>query len=204
MRQVDEDVEWRVAEIASIKSLHLRNRLNQKDADIAIRANIPLMYAVWEGFVVNSLTKLAIHLNSLNADIKDLDNKLVTHLVDGHAKLHNARTNFGSKCNQVEIIKEILFSPAKFSVVVETESNINFKVLNKLLSKFNIECFDSSYRTLLNRLLKYRNSIAHGENAMPVNTGVINEFGTTVRELIYDLRDKLELYIENEKYRVVA
>lgn len=204
MATIDADVNWRVAEIASIKSLHLRNRLNEKDSDLAIRANIPLVYAIWEGFVVSSLVELVSYLNSLGVDISELDDRLVTHLIDGYAQLHNARSTFESKCKQVGIIREVLSAPASFDVKIETESNVSFKVLNKLMGKFNIDCFDREYKSSLNKLLQYRNSIAHGENALPVNTRILNELSDTVRDIIFVLRDKLEDYIFEEKFKSVA
>lgn len=201
---IDDDIGWRVAELASVKSLHLRNKLNEKDSNIVIKANIPLVYAIWEGFVVGALTNLVTYLNSLQANINDLDDKLVTHFIDGHVQLHNARASFDSKCKQVDTLRKIITEPVLLSTKINTESNVNLKVLNKLLMKFNISCFDSEYKDSLNKLLMYRNSIAHGESAYPVNTGTLNELGNIVQNSIYLLRDKIEDYVLKSSYLSAA
>lgn len=200
INNINEDLNWRVSEIASIKSLHLRNQLNERDCDIAIRANIPLVYAIWEGFVVKSFTELMQYIEKLEVDIDLLNDNLVTYVIDSHVQLHNARNKFDAKCRQVNKIREVISGPVSFSGGIDTESNVNFKVLKKLANCFLMDEIDSDWEGKLNKLLKYRNSIAHGDQALPVDTQTLNELSDIVRDIMYELLEKLVTYIENRCY----
>jgi len=194
--EINEDINWRISELASLKSLPLRYNLLQHHKDILIKYSVPSIYSVWEGFVKRCLTIYSHHLNSLTIKRNEIHIALLTHLVDSECDLNNPRLNFDSKQRVVTLIDSFLTDTIVVKPNIPTESNVNFKVLNKILERFCIEKVDEKYDSKLNKLLLFRNKIAHGENSISVTTDNLNEFINTVEDLMSDILINIE---ENEK-----
>jgi hypothetical protein len=73
---------------------------------------------------------------------------------------------------------------------VETKSNVNFKVVSYLLDRFNFEPIsERKHQKNLNKLVFFRNSIAHGDNSLPVDQEVFEEICRTFVDVMTDTAD---------------
>lgn len=97
---------------------------------------------------------------------------------------------------------------------VNTESNVSFKVLNKLLLTFGLETFPenwSDYKTpktnlkaTLNDFLRYRHAIAHGgdiSNEEAITQDVYSRYRSLVRDLMYGMHSRFLDGISKRSYK---
>lgn len=181
------DIDWRVSELATIKSIPIRYSFNTDHKDIYIKYSIPAIYAIWEGFVKNCFVIYSNHLNSLSIKRNEIAIQLLTHQLDSELDFNNPRNNFDSKQRLVNTIDALLTDVIAIKPSVPTESNVNFKVLNKILERFCIKKVEEKYENGLNKLLRFRNTIAHGENSLVVDMTHIVEFTSLIENLMLDV-----------------
>lgn len=189
-RFIDEivaDIDWRVAEMATLKSIPIRYRLTPDHKSQHVKFAVPAIYAFWEGYVKTSLSIYVNHLSSLNIARSDISINLLTHHIDTFCGFNNPRTSFDSKKRVVADLDVLFVDNIQLVPEVPTESNVNFKVLTSLLTRFCIEQVDSKYEKGLNRLLFFRNKIAHGENAIRVTDRDMSDFIKLVEDLMIDV-----------------
>lgn len=190
------DIEWRVSELATLKSIPIRYSFRPEHKDLQIKYTIPAIYAIWEGFVKSSFVIYSHHLNSLSIGRSEIAISLLTHQLDSECDFNNPRINFDSKQRMVSLIDSLLTDVVTIKPNVPTESNVNFKVLNKILERFCIDKVSETYEPKLNKLLLFRNKIAHGENSIYVKMTHVTEFTSTVENLMLDIAISVE---QNEK-----
>lgn len=195
------DIDWRVSELATLKSIPIKYSFRPEHKDLQVKYTIPAIYAIWEGFVKNCFIIYSNHLNSLLIKRDEIAIALLTHQIDSECDLSNPRLNFESKQRIVNLIDTLLTDIITIKPNVPTESNVNFKVLNKILERFCIEKVDNSYETKLNKLLLFRNKIAHGENSITVNMTHVTEFISTIENLMLDITVSIEMNEKTETYK---
>lgn len=192
------DIDWRISELAMLKSIPIKYNFKSQHKEVQIKYSIPAIYSIWEGFVKNCFMVYSNHLNSLSIKREEIALQLLTHQLDSECDFNNPRQAFDSKQRMVSLIDSLLTEIITIKPYVPTESNVNFKVLNKILTRFCIQNIDSSYESRLNKLLLFRNKIAHGENSLFVDMSHIIEFIDTVESLM------LEIAINVEKYEKIG
>ena len=200
IQEILADINWRVSELATIKSLPIKYSFRPDHKELQIKYSIPAIYAIWEGFVKNTFTIYSIHLNSLNIRRVEIAHPLLTHQLDLECDFNSPRAAFDSKKRLVNLINNILDETITIKPGIPTESNVNFKVLNKILERFCISPIEDSYERGLNRLLRFRNMIAHGENALQVNMSDMTEFVDLIENLMLDLIINIETCEKNKTF----
>lgn len=194
LNAIQEDIDWRMSELASLKSIPLRYNLLAHHKDMIIKYTIPSIYSLWEGFVKNAFRKYIEEINSLNLSIHDIHINLLVHSLTSRDKLRleNPRNSFKSKKEFTEYYFNIISQTFSISEIIPTKSNVTFEVINEILLLFNLELLPKKFENPLNKLLLFRNSIAHGEVRIPAKIKDI-EFFT---ELLNDLMVEIILRIE--------
>lgn len=198
--ELSDDVDWRIREISSIRTLPFRYRMTESDQNIILMSSIPTLYSLWEGFMVNAFTLLKQHIERLSIDWRDLHINLLTHSLDQSLSISSSITNFEKKVNFVHKLLNSIEDGITLSSNIPTKSNVNYKVACCILKRFNLPELDSKYEKPLNRLLLYRNKISHGEMAVPVNKDIVNEFSVTTTNLIYDVFLLLANHVNEKCY----
>jgi len=108
---------------------------------------------------------------------------------------------FEHKCKFVNNIFEYSKLPVAISPNIPTESNVNFKVINKILKHFHLEELPANdFERRLNKLLTYRNSIAHGECSLPVTKEIIQDFNSTTIDAMHEVTIRIIDGFINKKY----
>ncbi len=195
------DIDWRISELATIKSLPIKYSFRPDHKEVHIKYSIPAIYAIWEGFVKNCFTIYSNHLNTLGIKRTEISTALLTHQIDSECDFNNPRVNFDTKQKLVEQIDNLLTETIVIKPSVPTESNVNLKVLNKILERFCISKINDSYDRGLNKLLLFRNKIAHGENSITVNMTHVTEFVSLIENLMLDITINIESCERTKTYK---
>lgn len=197
------DIDWRVSELASIKSIPIKYSLRPEHKEIHTKYSIPAIYAIWEGYIKTCFTIYSNHLNSLSIKRDEVAVALLTHIIDSECNFSNPRANFDTKQKLVSKIDQLLVDDIKITPHIPTESNINLKVLNKILERFCLSKISSQYELGLNKLLRYRNTIAHGENSILVNMAIVSEFVALIENLMLDIAVLIDEGEKNQSYKKI-
>ncbi len=188
-----QNISWRIGELSQIKTIPFRYKMTKENRNMLIKYSVPSIYALWEGFVVSSFQYYRREINALNIPIEKVNIKLLTHAINCKdiLNLGNARKDFNVQLKFVEEIMPFISGNFEIAGSIPTESNVNFKVINKLLILHNLKELDESYERNLNKLLKFRNCVAHGDNSIPVKIKDINFFTQLVTDLMSEIFEKI-------------
>lgn len=201
IEEIQEDINWRISEISNLKTIPLRYNMLDEHRNTLILYTVPSLYSIWEGYVKNTFQLLTNYINNLNIHARLIHINLLTHSVENECLLGNERKHFEKKISLVESTLKIYDNKLKIKQAIPTESNVNFKVINKILERFNINFLDIKFEKPLNRLLLFRNKIAHGENSIKVNKHDVESFSFLIENLMYDTLILIDDYIKNETYK---
>jgi len=83
-------------------------------------------------------------------------------------RLENTRNSFKIKKEFTETYLSIISKPFQITDVIPTRSNVNFETINEILLIFNLDELPKSFDKPLEKLVNFRNSIAHGEISIPI------------------------------------
>lgn len=201
---------WRRKELTNIKSLVHSSR--EVHNHTIIRSAVLLLYSHWEGYVKRVFEGFFYYLNFKSLKHKDLKINLIA-LSSSREMTHNlSHKRFSSYLKSVRYILEDC-NEKKFKVnvndCVDTKSNLNVEVMDELLSMLGIDTdyFSNNILHIDNRLLRYRNAIAHGERTdNNPNYFVSSEDFDDLYEKVNELTDSFESlilnHLETEGYKV--
>lgn len=172
-----QEVEWRTNELSIIRTIPFRFNFNDKQKKILEKYSVVAIYSIWEGFVTKSFALYIREINSLNLTCDEINLNILTHDIFIKFDLtEEQRKHFEHKCNFVNNILEYSKSPVFISPKIPTEANVGFKVINKILNHFHLEELPKKDFDRLDKLLLYRNKIAHGEYSVVVTQDIIQDF----------------------------
>lgn len=203
IEEISKDIDWRMSELASLKSLPIRYQLLPHHQDMIIKYTIPSIYALWEGFVRNSFKSYISKINSFNLSINDTHINLVVHGITtiDKLKLENSRSSFKSKKEFTELYLSMISKTFQMTETVPTQSNVTFEVINEILLVFNLELLPKTFESPLKKLLTFRNSIAHGEVSIPVKLKDIEFFTQLLNNLMVEILLRIENGLKLQTYK---
>lgn len=194
--EIISDNEWRHREFADFK----RNpySVNPK---LWSRMCVPMIYAHWEGFVVDALRTLLRHLNTLQLTGAQLTTNLVVVGLDETYQFLSGKQSFEQRMTFTDKFNEILQKIIKFELKVNTKSNLNDKILKELCDKFGFQYakFDRLARDIRD-LTNQRNAIAHGENAIILDAEKLATLIRVVEEAMSIFLCEIDSFLTNELY----
>lgn len=198
------DINWRYSELSILRTLPFRYGLSEDHKTFLFRYSVPIIYSLWEGFIKSSFECYVRTINLLELNISKLNPKLIAHAIDSNDKLtlQNSRIQFKTKVEFVESLTEFVDNNIKISSQIPTASNVNYEVLNKILERFNLENIPTkNFKAPLNKLLKFRNSVSHGDNSIPVTSDDIEKFCSLINDLMYEVYGRIETGYKNKTYK---
>ena len=196
------EVDWRTDELSIIISIpHLFN-FNDKQNKIIEKYSVPAIYSIWEGFVKQSFILYIQKINSFELTHDKINLNILTQDIFTKFDLTEEKIkHFEHKCNFVNNIFEYSKLPITLSHSIPTEANVNFKVINKILNHFYLEELPKKdFKSPLDKLLFYRNSIAHGECSLIVNEKINQEFNLTVINAMHEVINRIIEGYSKEAY----
>jgi len=173
--------------IYQAKTIHMRYSMIEKHKLFLIRQAVLSIYAAWEGFLKECLLLYLQELNTLKLEYNNISDTYLAFQTDNVCTFKNSKTNYAT----IKKLSTNLFNMYKQKVVfntkINTESNANLKITNTLLSKLSLSVLESKYEKDLNRLLLFRNSVAHGDDSIKIEQKDLDKFSETVQNIASDL-----------------
>jgi hypothetical protein len=167
--QIQDDRTWRIREISDLSDAVQRaDAISQR---VLLRALVTICYAHWEGYVRYSAQKYIEHIAIKKLAFSTLSAQFTrNHFLPRLSALSSSKVKLRGKC---ELIDEILeLSSKKFSRInpdlINTRSNLSFEVFSDicLICDLPPDLLGDKQTFIDIMLLKRRNAIAHGEDAI--------------------------------------
>lgn len=203
---ITNDMEWRLLELKEYENIiiNLDSATNyEAQTKIILRSALPIIYAHWEGFIVSSLKTTLKYLNDLNLNNKEYCFTYLTTAYEGTLNSLDDSNEFNKRKKHLTNLCVEFDNKVKFSLKVDTKSNLNFKVLSGICQKTKLDITNfNDYKTDINKLLEIRNSIAHGENAHVFSKySDIELYIDLLENLMLNFKSEIEDLLKNEKYK---
>jgi len=160
------------------------------------------LYAHWEGFVVSSLKIVFKYLNNLNLNSTHYCDIYLTTAYEQTLKSLNDSTAFEKRKKHLITLYKKFSDKVQLDTKIDTKSNLNFKVLEEICLKTNLNIDNFQiYKDELNELINIRNSISHGENAYIFEKFEnIKKYIDLLENLMLDFQSELHDLLKNKKY----
>ena len=198
---ISSDLNWRLGEIAILKSLTVQSHLSERKRSIARKYSIPALYAIWEGYIVNSFKEYVKIINGEHLNFSDLHDSITTKHLFSSLSLHQPPQKFEKRKRLVRRIQEMMSEPIQLPLEIDTSSNVDYAELQNICKRYAVNGEQlEKYKASLNKFLNYRNRIAHGDNSITVDAAHIAEFSQTVVSLMSDITEILTVHITEKKY----
>lgn len=202
LEDIKSDIDWRMGELASLKTIPHRYNMITHHKLLLKTYLVPAIYAIWEGFVSNTMLAYIMEINKEGISAESIRMDILLYIADTDEKLNLTVSRTG-RIQQEKFIRNMyttLTNPIKIVPKVQTKSNVNLEVVNHLLTSFGLEVLPDSYEGRLNKLLYFRNKIAHGEKAITVKDDHITEFTQLINDLMADIATRIEVGLTNKTY----
>lgn len=196
--KINSDIEERQHVMLKIKSFPLRYKLNENDEQLYLTHSIPTIYAIWEGFIQTSFQTYIGELNKLNLTIDTIHKDILVYHMDNNFKQFREFPEKSERKSNFFYQLKNFYRAERFEITrtVNTQSNVGFSVLNKILGAFNLELMPlypepqfSLTDELEGFLLKIRNATAHGTNAIVIKRSDV-ERAIKLVEMLMELVSK--------------
>lgn len=206
IHELEAEREWRVKELREIKLLYkeIDSEGGRKEYSASyLKMVIPMIYAHWEGYVVQSYKIVFEFINRLELSPNEVTPKILTYANNQSYNYLKGKHSFSHKCEFTKKFLEILDRNIKIQGKIETNSNLKFEVLERLLDLFDIDISNFlRYKSKLNELVNLRNSIAHGENSYNITFGDVEGGIGFITELIDELLVEEVNFVEEKRFKV--
>jgi hypothetical protein len=201
LNSIIEDISWRTAELQQIELAS--DKLSDVEKRVLLKSAIPLIYAHWEGFIVSSVKSIFDFLNKSELESYLLCDNLLTTAYEQSLTSIVASSGFDKRRKHLKTIQNMLGQKVKFENKIDTRSNLKFEILEEICEKLNINIAKfKEYKSVLNRLVDIRNSIAHGENSFVFEDyDSIQEYVVLLEELMLIFVQEIKEFLEDEKYK---
>jgi hypothetical protein len=183
-----------------------RYSLSSKHQEIFSTQSISMIYAVWEGFVQTSFNLYIDELNKINLEFYDFCDDIIIYHIENSFK--QFKDYPASEKKKIKFFKELknfhVGDNYSISRIINTQSNVSFNVLNKLLKTFSLAPFPEHWKDYkhpnpnlkesMDLFLRLRNTVAHGGDLVSdekVNQSVYGRFNRLVTDLMYEIRLKM-------------
>ena len=166
---------------------------------------LPMIYAHWEGYVVESYRLIFEFINRINLSSDEVTYKILTYANNNSYNSLKGKHSFEQKCKFTENFLSVMKSNIKISGKIDTKSNLKFEVFIALLNIFNIDVSNfNEFKFELDKLVNIRNSIAHGENSYILSYNDIERYIEFVTKLMDRLLIEEAKFIEAKGFKIVA
>jgi hypothetical protein len=195
------EVDWRIDEITTLKTLHVKHKFTDTQKKITQKYSIPAFYSLWEGFVTTGFSIYIRYINQLNLPAIRLCKNIIVHDIDIKYNLGDGRKYFDKKISLVDNIYNYVNKRVNLRTQIPTESNVNFKVINDILSRFNLELLPNvPFNNDLDKLVHFRNNIAHGEVIHALDDILIDKLSITTMDLMYEVFSRIITGYQKQSY----
>jgi hypothetical protein len=212
------DIDEREELMFWVRSLHPRYGFSERDEQLFLSYSIPIVYSIWEGFVQTSFQIYIRELNKLEIKIDNVCEPILVYHMESAFRQFKQYPNPKSDEDKPKIVKKKvdffnalgLFYKSNTLEIhpnINTESNVGFNVLNRILNDFNLEKIPEypepkySLKDELHTLLQIRNAVAHGQrNSIVVNREDLERAINLVKKLMPLVFERIKTGFIEKKY----
>jgi len=188
--------QWREGEFARYKK-----KPRHIDEILWCRMCVPMIYAHWEGFVIDALKILLQHLNKLDLVYEEIKTNLVVKSLEKAYKPLSGKQSFNQCIVFTEQFYDKLKNKVKFEVRVDTKSNLRSDVLEEICLQFGFRYHKfKDVEADVNKLVNVRNRIAHGENSIVPDYKNIERYIESITLATDILLNEIEYFLMNKQY----
>lgn len=173
--KLDRNISWRKKELTQLKLL--ADSSSPPNAGVLRRSGITLMYSHWEGFVKDASVYYLKYLSSFEVEVSKLKSCFAAVVLHGHIYVAGQAKKKSVHGQLVELLRSIdgpttQLARIPTSRVIATRSSLKGDVLREIAATLGIDYapFALKEQQIINRLVKLRNSIAHG-GGLPIDQG---------------------------------
>jgi len=204
-RILEEDLNWREAELASLKRLAIVNSENEIVLRSMLRACWAILYAHFEGFTKFCWDLVLDQVQSQNITVQELSERF--QILALEKSFRNLRGNSSSNylwrffhsALPSEIQQIATFPP---ECRLETECNLWPNVFERECEKIGVISSElRSYRPRIKALVSRRNDIAHGKNMIVNSIEEYSEYENATLLVLHDLAIQVLEIIEKKSYK---
>ncbi len=202
--KINHEIDWRTNEISIIKTIPFLYNFSTQQREVLQKYTIPSFYSLWEGFVVESFSIYTREINSLKLSKDQICINMLVHSIDVKHKLKQAKTDYERQIVFIQELITYLDGEIEIPVNVPTESNVNYKIINGLLRRYNLVSLpEVPFKKYLDRLLLIRNKLSHGEFSIPINQPLIDEMSSVVLSSMHEVASRILEGFQREAYRKI-
>lgn len=169
------------------KTIHLRYSMSEDHKLFLMRQSVLGIYAAWEGFIKQAIAIYLQEINKDNLSYADLHESYLSYQTDNVAQFKSPKTSHSTITKLSKSLYQMYLSKVVFNTAVNTESNANLRVTNNILNKLQLKKIDEVHDRNLNKLIRFRNSIAHGDEGIPIAQSDLDSFTILVQDLASEL-----------------
>jgi hypothetical protein len=198
--QLGGDLAWRKKEIATLTFLLDLAENDQKS--VITRASIAMIYAHWEGFVRASAESYLTFVATRRIPYKDLNACFAIATFRRKIRGISSNDRISDYLPLMEFLLSELDKPLNIPTSIDTESNLSYGLFAEILSTVGLDSstYESKRHLIDEKLLHYRNNIAHGK-AMNPDRSDFQELKENVVEILDNLRTQIEEAAISRGYR---
>lgn len=185
-----EILDRRQLDIAAVKRSTILGHTSRQKA-VLLQGCVLLIYAALEGGVKEMCRYYFSHISRLAPKVSELNDAYLCLATGSKCKLPDSITDPKKKLMVVSAIRNVMLGSASMPGTVNTE-NLSPKVLINICESLDLDPFLSNdEEKQLNQLLRFRNNIAHGDQAMPIDHVRIDSFSAIAQTILTEFAYRL-------------
>jgi len=194
----DSELAWRKKEVSIAFGNYVSSK-NQIQQNYYMRVFIMLLYSHWEGYIKSISSAYINYIINQKLAFSVLKPNFIATGLSSVVDKNFSIKNIKHKNDIVQLLLQNL-SQEKFTgdsdTIIDTESNLNIAVLEKICLTVGLDTvlLDAQKVWIDERLLKYRNKIAHGER---LNSQEITFDLVELKDMVIQLLIKYQNLISN-------
>jgi len=198
---LDKEIAWRKKELT-----YLRSNVKEGSANFKthLRSAIVMLYAHWEGFIKNSCELYVSFIREKGLKYDELSENFIALALKQNLKEFEQTNKSTIHCKMVDLLLNNLNQKANIpnTEIIKTGSNLNSNILKEILTTVGIDYTEYELKNNLldSKLLRNRNSIAHGEY-VELKELDFNELYTEITKMMDDVKTKLSNAVVLESYK---
>lgn len=205
------DEEWHMRELSVYKSIPHRYGTASFETikKTYWKMCVPMVYAHWEGFCVGSLKKVCEYINKRNINYNTAIDEIAVLAMNQHLQSLSGQ-NIGKE--KAVLFYRTFLEKYKGTIEIDTtiavsaHSNLNYKRLVYMMGQVGIDVESvseiSSRRNIIEKLVTFRNKIAHGENSLIVEEKDVVTFIHEINVLFDALIIVFDSFLKEEQFMI--
>ncbi len=205
-RQLDEDYDWRMAELAAIKVQVLRFPPKSPQRQALMRSLWVMLYAHYEGYCKATWDLFLDAIEKERVPCGNLTDNLATIALKPQIK--TLKSTFSASEAYLFLTNDLatcLAADAEFKDRYEKISNLPPDKYCSICEQFGLSIAAAeTHQTKLKSLVYFRHQIAHGQNLWDDTLNGYDEYERAATDVMVDLALSVIDILDNQKFRKVT